>query len=97
MAEDLEQVTALLTERTDRVDWLEVLVDELLGLLDVPAVVVDGAGCVVALSLGAEKQVADPAAALGRPVAKVLPRPLADALIVVVTLPGGSNLMVADK
>jgi hypothetical protein len=96
-AEDLEQVTALLADRTDRVDWLEALVDELLGLLDVPAVVVDGDGCVLALSQGAEKQVADHAAALGRPVAKVLPRPLADALTLVVALPGGSNLMVADK
>lgn len=96
-AGDLESLTERLGECTDRVDLLEALVDELLGLLSVPALVLDHEGRVVGMSRGAEKQLADPEAALGRPAAAVVPRPLADALTLVVTLPGGASLVVSTK
>jgi PAS domain-containing protein len=96
-AEDLEGLTARLSECTERVDWLESLVDELLGLLAVPALVLDSEGRILAMSRGAEHLIDDPEAALGRPAATVLPRPLADTLTLVVTLPGDSTLVVSTK
>jgi PAS domain-containing protein len=96
-AVDLEGVTARLRECTERVDWLEALVDELLGLLAVPALVLDRDGCILAMSRGAERQLDDPDAALGRSAASVLPRPLADTLTLVVALPGESSLVVSTK
>lgn len=96
-AEDLETLTERLRESTDRVDLLEALVDELLGLLSAPALVLDNEGRVVGMSRGAEKQMADPDSALGRLATAVVPSPLADALTLVVTLPGGASLVVSTK
>lgn len=96
-AEDLEGLTTRLRECTARLDWLESLVDELLGLLAVPALVLDSEGRILAMSRGAEHLIDDPDAALGRPAATVLPRPVADTLTLVVALPGDSTLVVSTK
>lgn len=96
-AEDLEGLTSRLRDCTARVDWLESLVDELLGLLVVPALVLDRDGCILAMSRGAERLLDDPDAALGRAAATVLPRPVADTLTLVVALPGESTLVVSAK
>lgn len=92
-AGDLERVLGLLGERTERVEWLEALVDELLGLVSVSAVVLDAEGRVTALSRGAEAEVADPRGALGKSAKSVLPGALGDD-VHRVALPGATTLVV---
>jgi hypothetical protein len=89
-AEDLERLTERLEERTERIEWLESLLDELLELLTVPALVLDDDHRVLAASRGAEDRYPAVAEGLGRRV----PDPLAGELDVVLTLPGGSTLVV---
>lgn len=72
-ASDLERLTELLGERTDALDTLEALVDHLLGLVDVPLVVVDADGRIAAVSRGAADSVDALADALGKPAKSVLP------------------------
>ena len=93
-ADDIERLLRRLDERTERVEWLESLLDELLGLLTVPVVVIDDAQCIVAASHKAEEQVPGLAGALGRPASSVLPGRKADDLDVVAILPGGARLVV---
>ena len=92
-ADDLERVVALLGERTERVEWLEALVDELLGLLTVSAVVLDADGRVTALSRAAEAEVTDAKGALGKAAKSVLPEALGDD-VRRVALPGATTLVV---
>lgn len=77
-ADDLERATQQLHQRTGLVEHLEVLVDELLGLLVVPVVLVDENARVTALSRGASDmfEVDDPAAVVGKTVSSVLPAPV---------------------
>jgi PAS domain-containing protein len=93
-AGDLERLIDQLGERTERVEWLESLLDEVLELLTVPALVLDDERRIVAASRAAEDQVPGVAGGLGRPATAVLPEELADDLDVVATLPGGSRLVV---
>jgi len=93
-ADDLERLIERLDERTQRVEWLETLLDEVLELLTVPALVIDDERRIVAASRGAEAQVPGVAESLGRPATAVLPKQMADDLSVVATLPGGSRLVV---
>lgn len=75
-AGDLERLTQQLHERTGLVEHFEALVDELLGLLAVPVVLIDEHARVAGLSRGAVKLVDDPASAMGRAASSVLPSPL---------------------
>ncbi|HEY8545542.1 MAG TPA: hypothetical protein VIL36_10860 [Acidimicrobiales bacterium] len=95
-AGDLERVVALLTERTERVEWLEALVDELLGLLGVPAVVLDADGRVTAMSRGAEDELPGGRAVLGKPAKSVLPDALGED-VRRVALPGSNTLVVLSR
>jgi PAS domain-containing protein len=104
-AVDLERVTELLHERSEAVDALEVLVDHLLELVDVPLVVVDADGRIAAVSRGAAATVGALADALGKPARAVLPSgalaeasPEAEgpARSHVVALPRGSTLVRLD-
>jgi hypothetical protein len=92
-AGDLERVVALLGERTERVEWLEALVDELLGMLGVPAVVLDADGRVTAMSRGAEDGLPDGRDALGKPAKSALPDALGED-VRRVALPGANTLVV---
>lgn len=93
-ADDLERLIERLDERTQRVEWLESLLDEVLELLAVPALVIDDERRIVAASRGAEAQFPGVAESLGRPATAVLPARMAEELDVVATLPGGSRLVV---
>jgi hypothetical protein len=75
-AGDLERLPQQLHERTGLVEHFEALVDELLGLLAVPVVLLDEHARVAGLSRGAVKLVDDPAGAMGRAASSVLPSPL---------------------
>jgi nitrogen fixation/metabolism regulation signal transduction histidine kinase len=80
-AEDLERVTAQLRERSDEVERLEALLDTMLGLLDVPVVVVGPDRRVAALSRGAAEVLPENSKALGKAASSVLPRRLADRVV----------------
>lgn len=95
-SEDLERVVRLLDERTEQVDLLEALVDELLGLVDVSALVLDGDGRITAVSRGAEKDLPGVAGALGKPARSVLGMPLGDD-VTRVELPGSATLVVLPR
>ena len=95
-AGDLERVVALLGERTERVEWLEALVDELLGMLGVPAVVLDADGRVAAMSRGAEDELPDGRGALGKPAKSALPDALGED-VRRVALPGANTLVVLSR
>jgi len=92
-AGDLERVLALLGERTEQVEWLEALVDELLGLLGVPAVVLDADGRVAAMSRGAEDELPSGRDVLGKPAKSALPDALGED-VRRVALPGANTLVV---
>lgn len=92
-AGDLERVVEMLGERTERVEWLEALVDELLGLLGVPAVVLDADGRVTAMSRGAEDELPGGRAALGKPAMSAVLDALGED-VRRVTLPGATTLVV---
>lgn len=92
-AGDLERVVALLGERTERVEWLEALVDELLGMLGVPAVVLDADGRVAAMSRGAEDELPGGRGVLGKPAKSALPDALGED-VRRVALPGANTLVV---
>lgn len=95
-AGDLERVVRLLDERTERVEWLETLVDELLELVGVPALVVDADGCILALSRAAEADLPGAKGALGKPVSSLLPD-LLDDDVTTVPLPGAATLVVLSR
>jgi len=95
-SDDLERLVRLLDERTGRVEWLEALVDELLGLVDVPALVVDADGCITAVSRGAEDGLPGARDALGKPAKSLLSWPLDDD-VVKVPLPGSATLVVLPR
>jgi hypothetical protein len=106
-AVDLERVTSLLHERTEALDTLEALVDHLLGLVDVPLVVVDADGRIAAVSRTAADTVDDLADALGKQATAVLPAGALtagaavsgaeDGGLRVVALPRGSSLVRLDR
>jgi hypothetical protein len=79
-ADDLERVTEQLRERSDQVERLEALVDRMLGLLEVPVLVVGPDRRVAAMSRGAAAALSGTGTTrvLGRSAASVLPRPLAE-------------------
>ena len=95
-AVDLERVVQLLGERTERVEWLEALVDELLDLVGVPAVVLDADGRVTAVSRGAEAELPGASGALGKPARSALPDALGDD-VQRVALPGATTLVVLPR
>jgi PAS domain-containing protein len=95
-SDDLERVVRLLDERTARVEWLEALVDELLGLVGVPVLVLDADGCITAVSRGAEDDLPGARDALGKPGRSVLPEPLGDD-VTKVSLPGAATLVVLPR
>jgi nitrogen fixation/metabolism regulation signal transduction histidine kinase len=80
-ADDLERLTTELQARTDLVEGLEALVDELLSLLPVAVVAVDENARVTGLSRGAAEIVDDPANAVGRAASSVLPSRLAKQVV----------------
>ena len=108
-AGDLERVTAELRERSDQVERLEALLDEMLGLLDVPVVVVGPDRRVAAMSRGAAGVLRQNSRALGKAASAVLPRALADRVVAfadgtsgadggdLVALPGGATLVVLSE
>lgn len=95
-SEDLERVVRLLDERTERLEWLEALVDELLGLVEVAALVIDADGCITAVSRGAEDALPGARDALGKPWKSLLPSPLGDD-VTKVALPGAATLVVLPR
>lgn len=95
-ADDLERLVRLLDERTERVEWLEALVDELLDLVGVPALVVDADGRITGLSRAAEADLPGARGALGKLAASVLPDPLGDD-VTTVSLPGAATLVVLPR
>jgi len=95
-SDDLERLARLLEERTDRVEWLEALVDELLELVGVPALVVDADGRIAGLSRGAEVDLPGARGALGKPATSVLPDPLGEGATTV-SLPGEATLVVLPE
>jgi nitrogen fixation/metabolism regulation signal transduction histidine kinase len=110
-AGDLERVTEQLRERSDQVERLEALLDEMLGLLEVPVVVVGPDRRVAAISRGAADLLPDTSRVLGKAASAVLPRPLLDRVVAfadgtspvpaddrdLVALPGGSTLVVLSE
>jgi nitrogen fixation/metabolism regulation signal transduction histidine kinase len=108
-ANDLERVTAQLRERSDQVERLEALLDEMLGLLDVPVVVVGADRRVAAMSRGAAQLLPENSRVLGKAASSVLPRSLADRVVAfadgtapsdgdgLVALPGGATLVVLSE
>jgi len=110
-ADDLERVTAQLSERSDQVERLEALLDEMLGLLDVPVVVVGPDRRVAAMSRGAVGVLSESARVLGKAASAVLPRAVADRVVAfadgtmgadgrdgdLVALPGGATLVVLSE
>jgi hypothetical protein len=95
-AGELERIVRLLDERTERVEWLEALVDELLDLVGVPALVVDAEGRIAGLSRAAEDGLPGAKDALGKPATSVLPDPLGDGATTV-ALPGAVTLVVLPR
>jgi hypothetical protein len=89
-AGDLERVTEQLRERSDEVERLEALVDRMLGLLEVPMVVVGPDRRVAAMSRGAAAVLSGAGVprVLGRSAASVLPRPLAERVAAFAEQPG---------
>jgi hypothetical protein len=79
-AGDLERTTEQLHERSVQVERLEALVDHMLGLLELPLVVVGPDRKVAAVSRGATALLPQTSRVLGKTAASVLPRPLADRL-----------------
>jgi hypothetical protein len=77
-AEDLERLNQRLRDHTLEIQRLEVLVDQLLAVLEVPAIVVDADGRITALSRGAADSRADLSDALGKPASSVMPQGIAD-------------------
>jgi len=110
-AADLERVTTELRERSDQVERLEALLDEMLGLLDVPVVVVGPDRRVAAMSRGAAGVLPHNSGVLGKAASAVLPRALADRVVAfadgtigpdadgagLVALPGGATLVVLSE
>jgi hypothetical protein len=110
-AADLERVTTELRERSDQVERLEALLDEMLGLLDVPVVVVGPDRRVAAMSRGAAGVFPQNSGVLGKAASAVLPRALADRVVAfadgttgtdadgggLVALPGGATLVVLSE
>lgn len=77
-AGDLERITEQLHERSVQVERLEALIDHMLGLLELPVVVVGPDRKVSAVSRGATALLPQTSRALGKTAASVLPGPLAD-------------------
>ena len=111
-AGDLERVTAELRERADQVERLEALVDQMLGLLDVPVVVVGPDHKVSAMSRGAVGVLPETTRVLGKAASSVLPRALVERVTAfadgtlggegngnrdLVALPGGATLVVLGE
>jgi hypothetical protein len=111
-ADDLERLTAELRERSDQVERLEALVDQMLGLLDVPVVVVGPDRKVAAMSRGAAGVLPETARVLGKAASAVLPRAVVDRVAAfsdgtlvddgngaddLVALPGGATLVVLSE
>jgi nitrogen fixation/metabolism regulation signal transduction histidine kinase len=108
-AGDLERVTEQLRERSDQVERLEALLDEMLGLLEVPVVVVGPDRRVSAMSRGAAHLLPETSRVLGKAASAVLPRALVDRMAAfadgttpaddrdLVALPGGATLVVLSE
>jgi nitrogen fixation/metabolism regulation signal transduction histidine kinase len=108
-AGDLQRVTAELRERSDQVEQLEALLDEMLELLDVPVVVVGPDRRVAAMSRGAAGLLPDTSRVLGKAASSVLPRALAERVVAfgegaaeadghdLRALPGGATLVVLGE
>jgi PAS domain-containing protein len=79
-AGDLERITEQLHERSVQVERLEALVDHMLGLIELPVVVVGADRKVSAVSRGAAALLPQTSRVLGKNASSVLPRPLADRL-----------------
>jgi hypothetical protein len=77
-AGDLERITEQLHERSVQVERLEALVDHMLGLLELPVVVVGPDRKVSAVSRGASALLPQTSRVLGKAASSVLPRPLAE-------------------
>lgn len=108
-ADDLERVTEQLRERSDQVERLEALLDEMLGLLDVPVVVVGPDRRVSAMSRGAAVLLPETTRVLGKAASAVLPRALVERVVAfgegtdgagghdLRALPGGATLVVLSE
>ena len=108
-ADDLERLTAELRERSEQVERLEAVLDEMLGLLDVPVVVVGPDRRVAAMSRGAAGILPETSRVLGKAASAVLPRAVVDRVAAfadgaagaggadLVALPGGATLVVLSE
>ena len=91
-AEDVENLNKQLRDRTRDVQRLEVLVDRLLELVEVPTIVVEPNGHVVAMSRGAaERHPHLSREAVGRSVSAVLPEDIADDILRLVEVESARN------
>lgn len=89
-AEDLERLNQRLRDHTLEIQRLEVLADQLLAVLEVPAILIGADGRITALSHGATDKRADLSDALGKQVSSVMPKGIADETLRTIT--SGSRL-----
>lgn len=78
-AGQIDDLAAELAASRDRVDYLETLVDLLLGEVDAPVVLIDEGRRITGLSRGSGSRL-EPTA-IGKPLSSVLPAPVVDELV----------------